>query len=594
MMIINSKKVKYKFVYYWSLLILVFLFFSINVQVLSQDEVITFDLDKSEFNEKKLSYLQPIQITGIAKKNNVDIDIIQLKVTKLFKKDQDKWKIKNFELLQLIAQIEGLQEKIDVLSTIKDTITAKPFAPRKSNIARNLADINYSGLGEISLRGSSEDSIKLLTEIDEELPKLNKEYVRITKEKVKLEAEIILLEEKMLKAEFFQDTWTRKPGETDFSFTLNSRLEMSEDYSFEFKLFSANKTSYPVSKLLNTLYDKVEKSLQTSSLYEDSQIKLDVEKVVNTINNELFSDVLFYDSLKNRFSDKGLKISEKIKNELTSHFKSYFKEKGNNVRYSDNIDGYLTYVNSLITENSLHRTITTAQSDTLRLLLNDQNKNHKDSLNTQLTNLGYSSVDIGEIIRYYDSLVVNRIRMADAFSIYKNDSTAIAKKFEFIKNAYIAQGNVTKNSSSQTAGETKIDGTRLGTTYGIGLVALENNFDVVEWFMFLGISFRFAPFDNRLEGKNAYKSFLSRFSVLVAISNTANMQYNGKQLQNTSLSFKPVIGINFEPMKHLNIGAGMISFIQEPVVTSRGETHLRPYVSLSFDFNLFNYLIQKK
>jgi hypothetical protein len=145
---------------------------------------------------------------------------------------------------------------------------------------------------------------------------------------------------------------------------------------------------------------------------------------------------------------------------------------------------------------------------------------------------------------------------------------------------------------ASSSGETKLDGTRLGTAFGIGLVSFEPDLtNSVGWFLYIGVNIRWNDFDNRK--KDPYKNFLSRWSVLVAIAYTNDIYYNGQRLNDTHLGFKPVIGINFEPIKHLDIGAGMISFIPDNT-SIQNMPVIRPYVSLSFDFNLFNYLIQKR
>ena len=120
------------------------------------------------------------------------------------------------------------------------------------------------------------------------------------------------------------------------------------------------------------------------------------------------------------------------------------------------------------------------------------------------------------------------------------------------------------------------------------------NKNTIEWFRFLGVNFRLDGFDNRLDGKEAYHSYWSRISIMLVLSSTSDMQYKGNKLENTRLGIKPVIGLNWETIKHVNVGVGMISFIQESASDSQKDPKIRGYISLSFDFNLFNYLIQNK
>jgi hypothetical protein len=130
--------------------------------------------------------------------------------------------------------------------------------------------------------------------------------------------------------------------------------------------------------------------------------------------------------------------------------------------------------------------------------------------------------------------------------------------------------------------------------YGLALIPLEDNFKALEWCTYIGVNFRFDDFDNRLEGKRAYKSWRSRFSVMVGVATSSNMEYRGQKLENTHIGFKPLLGLNFEPFKRFTVGGGIISFIPAPVGNTQEDTKIRPYISVGFDFNLFNYLIQQQ
>ena len=139
-----------------------------------------------------------------------------------------------------------------------------------------------------------------------------------------------------------------------------------------------------------------------------------------------------------------------------------------------------------------------------------------------------------------------------------------------------------------------MDGIRLSTVYGFGVVPLENDFGSIEWFQYIGVNIRWDDFDNRLPGKSAYKSLASRFAVTIGLATSSDMQYRGQHLDNLRIGFKPVIGLSFEPCKHVNLSTGIISFIPSAIGNSQQDPKVRPYFSLAFDFNLFNYLIQNQ
>ena len=175
----------------------------------------------------------------------------------------------------------------------------------------------------------------------------------------------------------------------------------------------------------------------------------------------------------------------------------------------------------------------------------------------------------------------------------KTTSDKIDSLFSYLSGLYTLRGNVTANGNAQAEGETKLDGTLLSTTYGLAAIPLDNDFGVMEWSQYIAINIRFAPFDNEA-GKSAFKdNFLSRLSAVIGFLITDDLQFRGQKLENTRLGFKPVIGLNYALTKHLDIGTGIVSFLPESINNAPTRTTVRPFVSLSFDFNLFNYLIQK-
>ena len=140
---------------------------------------------------------------------------------------------------------------------------------------------------------------------------------------------------------------------------------------------------------------------------------------------------------------------------------------------------------------------------------------------------------------------------------------------------------------------TKLDATRVGTLYGIGRISFGD--DVWELTQFVATNFRFGPYDNRLKGEAAYKSWKSRFSIVFGIATTKDIEYKGQSLLDTRLGFKPILGVSYEPVKHVNIMVSSVSFLQETLSTSHSYslTKARPMLSIAFDFNAFNYLINK-
>lgn len=169
----------------------------------------------------------------------------------------------------------------------------------------------------------------------------------------------------------------------------------------------------------------------------------------------------------------------------------------------------------------------------------------------------------------------------------------IDKLFDFLSYTYTRDGSVTSLGVASSENSTDVEGIRLSTTYGLAAIPLQDDFKVMEWAQFITMNIRWGDFDNELKGKDAFKNGLSRWSVAIGLLVTDDLQFNGQDLENTRLGFKPVIGINYQPMQHLTLGSGIVSFIPSSINNGPTRTTVRPYLSLSFDFNLFNYLIQK-
>lgn len=563
------------------------LFILFATYLIAQDtETIVYDLNKGEFLGGQFSYLKNMTIKGAAILGNDKVDAIQLIITKDLAKEKEKFDVNELKIEKLNEEILALSSTSKKLINVKsETDTGGKIA---DTLSMYLSKLGYSGLVEPNKVSETVENL------NQEIEKINSEIGKKSKAKIKLQSENIDIEVKLGNAKFSEELWIRKGDETEFSFALQNTLEMTTNYSFDFKIFKLNNNPYPIENLLTQLMNKVDSAFDNGrfSVYTNDKIINDLEITINKINNELFNEVYSIDPASSTVSNAGIKVDDEKILLLTKLFKSYRTDRKDLSMEEINEKSTKKEIKDSIQNDSSFDALSSSEQSDFLKLIDNQSLYDSVQFRTLITQKNIS--DISYLVDLYDDLKIFRNSQSDFQKRIENTRDSIDKQFEFVKKLFTRSGNSSFVKKSSGSGQTDLDGTRLGTVFGIGLVSLENNFfESPTWFLYVGVKIRWDDFDNRFQEKEKrYKSWRSRCAVVVAMSYTNNIYYNGQKLNDTYLGFKPVIGLSFEPVKHLDIGTGIISFIPESAGIEK--TEIRPYVSLSFDFNLFNYLIQKQ
>jgi hypothetical protein len=564
----------------------------------AQNDPLIFDLDKGRFNTSKLGYLEPLTITGKAEKDGKSVDIIRLDVTRNFKKENEELlkAIGELALLGLqLAQIEANQTGLLEIES-KVAILAEPIPDNeKENLITKFTLLGAGFEGFIILLEDKNTTVnvlksKITIQLNELLKSTTSKKTEITRKGLEIQLKEIELGQKQT----FNETWIKKDGETNFSFTLPERLEMSEEYTFTFQTYSKNSDPFPVERLLSTFFESTISKLEENGNYPKDDIIEDFDVIIKKIQLEVFSSVLYYDEVKKTLDYKYITEVHTPVDLLATKFRGYFEARKNIENQESTIAGNRQNFIKEIEGNKAFTKMNKVGYTLLIDLMDEKGGDHEESIKKILKDSGFDDLFINTNIQSYQLMKEARLEIPEYESQLNSSFKIILNEFEKIKSFYVTGGPITTKNSTSAGGATDVDGIRISTTYGIGSAILESGFSDTEWFQFLGLNFRFDDYDKRIPGSEAFKSGKSRWSLMVGLAVTSNMQYKGSQLQNTRLGFKPVIGLNWEPLRGVNIGTGIISFLQDPSIGGHEETKIKPYLSMSFDFNVFNNLIQKK
>ncbi|WP_026968051.1 hypothetical protein [Algoriphagus terrigena] len=552
----------------------------------AQNESVIFNLTEGKFNIEKIPYVHAITITGIPTKDGENVDAIRLVVNKVTSDEEKDLLVKKEQARKLSEDLVAIKAQLDFLSNeVLPKIAANNITILKDGLTKNK-------LSDLAMKFEQAGTIPSDLELDElrkatndEIEKQNASHEEIENKNILLKAEIVELEKTVSALPFFDGMWIRtSDADVDFSFTLPAKLKMGESYQFAFSIYKQNKLAAPIDELLNPLISEFNQRLDSLGYYEVDEIDQRVAETIKKIETDFFANVYSLDPTnKSLAPKKGFGLDEQTIMILSSLIRKYYIEKSNLEENATTAKARRNDIAEIVDS----RSITDAHYNEILRLIELPEKSLE--LRNALIQAGYTTAENDLIVTHYKTLTSVKGRDITITTTNIKTYEDIEEIFTKIKNLYTQVGNVTYKVST---GDTDIDGIMVSTTYGIGIVHLDKN--TIEWVRFFGINIRFDGFDNRLPNKEAYHSYWSRISLMVGISTTSDMQYKGNQLENTRLGLKPVIGLNWEPFKHINIGAGMISFIQESTADSQKDPKIRPYVSLSFDFNLFNYLIQKQ
>ncbi len=552
---------------------------------------VVFDLNTGKF-DKKLSYIEHIHVKGIPFKDGTKIDIIELIITSKNKSFDSKIDKKEGELAQSVIQLNKLEkliadngiaeEHLKEYTKILEDLTKEKAKPTAD---QNTADISTWESELTALKTSS----KGINEAKKELEAAKKSQ---------LISEIAELKAKAAeKQEYQRIYWERKGDEKEFSLALTKILTMAESYYFQFNLYSHSEQEFPVGELTKKIVDEVATKIELNNFLPRPQIESLIEKELDSICKVYFNAKTVFASGKG-FTEVEEK-SLQNKPAIISAFADLLAPSGNLAATTKN------------------------QRDLITLLFNDLNslangpKLYKDSTAKQELNDLFFNFDTGRLNEFESLMKRFEIDSTQASAIWKKadirgaddnyasiqrDKASIENaKIQIqkllapqIKSLYVKKFEL-KHSTVGSSEDTKLDATRIGTHYGIGGISMENWFQVTELTQYIALNLRWDAYDNRLPGKEAFKSHWSRYSFLVGIGTTSNLEYKGQSLSNTRLGFKPMIGLSFQPIKHMDISVSTFAFTQESISSEQSYTitKFRPMVGIAFDFNAVNFLINK-
>jgi hypothetical protein len=142
----------------------------------------------------------------------------------------------------------------------------------------------------------------------------------------------------------------------------------------------------------------------------------------------------------------------------------------------------------------------------------------------------------------------------------------------------------------------------IGTAYGVGLVGLNfpnlfepgtTDFGATEpnLITYLAGKFYFNRIDRARFIENPYPLFRDRFSMLLGIRATGNLNYRGQPLSNV-IGVQPVGGLCFDLNRTLSLDLGLIFFSEASLSPLDDTQRLRmaPFLGLSIDANAFNFV----
>lgn len=563
--------------------------------LLSAQQTVNFDLNNGEFS-KKLSYIEKISIEGYPVKGNKKIDIIELVITTSNKKIEKEVGEKKLELGQLELEIESLKK------LIKDSLPTKDNTKAYAQLVNKMVKLNKDKLKYYTREDSVSNINKRLETTESELTIFKENSLHIHKanialaeikkgnlfqqfEDLKAKAEISIEKQKII--------WERKTKEEKFTLSLTNTLIMEEDYKFIFNLYTKNSQPYPINVLTKNSVDEITSRLKSSDFVPGKDALDYIREQLDSINTIYFKNKQQYSSEKGFTTYSGeFKKKENLILEFSKliPFINDVKRKSNrlvlnNTRIQDTLSLTTNGINLLDKEEEKKKFVDLCESfnpDKRQEYFNLLRVNNVDSI---------KGAELWDLIK-----ILNKQAVVDIITMENN----IKIQQERIKNILTTEMEelyvkdyIVDHSMSSASIKTDLDATRIGTVYGIGSINLTD--DVWELTQYIALNFRFGPYDNRLKGPAAYKTFWSRCSIMFGISTTNELEYKGQELSNTRLGFKPILGLSFEPIKHLNISGGVIAFVQDPISSDQSYslTKYRPVVSIAFDFNAVNYLITK-
>ncbi|WP_436517981.1 hypothetical protein [Ekhidna sp. To15] len=388
---------------------------------------------------------------------------------------------------------------------------------------------------------------------------------------------------------FDEVSWKNSDSELSFSLTMNKKFQISRNYRLVFEYYLQKTKAVEVTNKI----DEVINQLLPLTSIDTAELK---NRVNATKQNLIDSDLKTYKWGNNKIIETTIDQQEldDAYKKLNTILIAYFRSKRNQINAQNNVNR---------NNNSLQSKAKLLDADDLDTYLDLIQKEPSSEVLGDLV-LFLDTTDLSTqksgIIKMYNNILSSgeEVRKLDN-EIEDTRSTIFPQK---VRIKYLLKESL-KPIKKEATGEADPVGVKIGTAFGIGAISLADNSNNSELISIYGLKFYFLPFDKRLKdpyyhkkGSSVEKRFWSKSSLLVGAVTTDPLKFNGQDLENTGIKIKLVLGYSYDITNQIGISAGAI-FVNQPVPSPlQDDTHLRvrPYVSLNFDFNVINYLIQKE
>lgn len=378
--------------------------------------------------------------------------------------------------------------------------------------------------------------------------------------------------------------WIKKSSivEGKFSIPINTPLLMEESYSVEFSFYKSSKKEVDIPEMIQKGIDKsfTITKLKGAISHDDK-----VDQIISEVKSQLPDSIISgLDQGKIIFTKLDKDV---ILKELKQSLKKQIKKLG---KYTNAIDASEKNIESTINYlkgNIINSMSSKDKAEVIKLLRDTSLRDNKymplfKVYSSKTSDKVKYEQKVKNIIIDYQEWLKNKKQFDLEKDNIQKDNKIIAEKFE--------RTNAVSTTFVLSSSSTELIGTRIGTAYGVAVVDYKGlkDFDMIQYF---GLKFHLGPYDKRL--KDPYANDWSRFFVLTGIATTDNMKYRGQKLENTDIGVKPMLGLGADVLgKQISLTYGYVFFNQPKVNSSslRG----RHFISISFDFNVINYLIQKK
>ena len=554
-------------------------------------QTVSFDLNSGKF-DKKLSYVDHIVIVGDPIKGTTKIDIIELVITTKDKSIEKSIAKKETALGQATVRIATLE------TLISDSSIATEYTKDYEAKLKELKQEQTSDAPDAAKIKALQDEIKSLKGASKTLHENQKGLEEV--KRTAILKEISKLKQNALKnVDFARAVWKNNGDERKFKLELKELLRMTESYDFQFNLYTHKELEFPIDKVSESIVMGIANQIEENHFLVAANIDPLVEKYLDSIANTYFGSKAKYDAANQTFSSinaDSIKQKDQIKAAFVAMASPYQNWKNYTETKEKNTTVLLNKIAALA--NGVNLINDAVANATLKDLFDNRNSTLQPQFDALIDQFGIDSTQAAGVWNALEAISNEQLTPRITSERINVDTELTQLKALIdpqVKQLYLKSFEI-KHSTVATIEDTKLDATRIGTHYGVGAIFLENSSNsVVELSQFVAINIRFGAYDNRLPGSDAFKTCWSRFSFVFGMSTTGNLEYKGQPLTNTRIGIKPMFGLSFQPVKHMDISLTTIAFNQESISLEQSYTvtKFRPMLSVAFDFNAVNYLINQ-